>query len=46
MEEFLAAVRARVACLLDGALMVRLIRAFLVMPSPARPQSPRRTRLA
>ena len=46
MEEFLAAVLARAACLLAGALMVRLIRAFLAMPSPARPQGPRSTRLA
>ena len=33
MEEFLAAALARAACLLAGALMVRLIRAFLAMPS-------------
>jgi hypothetical protein len=37
MEEFLAAVLARAACLLAGALIGRLIRAFLAMPSPARP---------
>ncbi len=37
MEEFLAAVLARAACLPAGALMVRLIRALLAMPSPARP---------
>ena len=35
MEEFLAAVPARAACLLAGTLMMRLIRAFLAMPSPA-----------
>ena len=46
MEEFLAAVLARAASLLAGALIGRLIRAFLAMPSPARPQGPRRTRLA
>jgi hypothetical protein len=43
MEEFLAAALARAACFLAGALMVRLIRALLAMPSPARPQGPRRT---
>jgi hypothetical protein len=37
MEEFLAAVLARAASLLAGALIGRLIRAFLAMPSPARP---------
>ena len=37
MEEFLAAVLARAACLLAGALTVRLTRAFLAMPTPARP---------
>ena len=46
MEEFLAAVLAGAACLLARALMVRLIRALPAMPSPARPQGPRRTRLA
>ena len=46
MEEFLAAVLARAACLLAGALMARLIRAFLAIPSPARPQGLRCTRLA
>ena len=30
-------VPARAACLLAGALMVRLIRAFLATPCPARP---------
>ena len=35
MEEFLAAVLARAACLLAGALIGRLIRAFLAMPSPS-----------
>ena len=37
MEEYLAAGLATAACLLAGALMMRLIRAFLAMPSPARP---------
>jgi hypothetical protein len=46
MGEFLAAVLARAARLLAGALMVRLIRAFLALPGPARPQGPRSTRLA
>ena len=37
MEEFLAAILARAACLLAGALIVRPTRAFLAAPSPARP---------
>jgi hypothetical protein len=37
MEEFLAAVLARAACLLAGAQIVPLIRAFLATLSPARP---------
>jgi hypothetical protein len=35
MEQFLAAVLARAACLVAGALIVRLSRAFLAMPGPA-----------
>jgi len=46
MEQFLAAVLARAACLVAGALIVRLSRAFLAMPGPARPSGPRGTRLA
>ena len=34
MEELLAAALARAAWLLAGALMVRLIRAFLALPGP------------
>jgi hypothetical protein len=37
MEEFLAAVLARAACLLAEAMIVRLTHAFLATPSPARP---------
>jgi len=46
MERFLAAVLARAGCLVAGALIVRLSRAFLAMPSPVRPSGPRGTRLA
>jgi hypothetical protein len=37
MEEFLAAVLARTACLLAEAMVVRLTHAFLTTPSPTRP---------
>jgi hypothetical protein len=36
MEEFLAAVAARVVYMLIEALIVRMIRAFMVTPAPAR----------
>ena len=35
MEEFLAAVLSRVAYLVIEALIVRLVRAFTAVPSPA-----------
>ena len=38
MEEFLAAVLARAVCLLAEAVIMRLIRAFLAVSRPARPQ--------
>jgi hypothetical protein len=41
MEQFLAAVLARAACLLAGALIVRLTLAFLATLYPARPSGPR-----
>ena len=37
MEEFLAAVLARAVYLLVEAVIMRLIRAFLAVPRPARP---------
>jgi hypothetical protein len=46
MEQSLAVVLARASCLLAGAPIVRLTRAFLATPSPARPSGPRTTRLA
>jgi hypothetical protein len=46
MEQFLAAVLARAACMVAGALVVRLTRAFPAAPSPARPSGPCSTRLA
>ena len=46
MEQFLAVVPARAACLLAVALVVLLTRACLATHSPARPLGPPSTQLA